>query len=295
MSARRGVSRAVWLGSLAAATAVVACVAAPALGDDAPTAEAAIEQARALVGQGHQEDAEAYLADLVREGEGPHEGSATVLLEAARLSTSVEDCKAYAARAIEKTRNSAVLEAAHMLLGDSYFAENLYLSASLEYEKAARHSSGRGPGAADLKRARSILASGDAGAAVETYREIADWGATPGEVSAVAGLGLGRALLEVGRPGEAAEQFETIARLHEETEIRAPALAGAAESHEVAGQHEDAVVALRRLIADCPDSYETVLARARLRTYALTDSLALPRADADTSGSADDAPEAPEQ
>jgi len=295
MSARRGIAGAAWLGSLAAATAVVICVAAPAMGDDAPTAEAAVERARALVSQGHPADAETYLADLVREGEGPHAESAIVLLEAARLSSSPEDCRAYAARATDRTRNSAVLEAAHMLTGDSYFAESLYLSASLEYEKAARHASGRGPGLADLKRARSILASGDAGRAVEIYREIADWGATPGEISMAAEIGLARALLEVGRPGDAAKQFETTARVHEDKEIRALALAGAAESREAVGEHAAAVAALRRLLEDCPDSYEAVLARERLRTYALTDSTALAGATADTAAPADDAPEPPEQ
>ena len=129
---------------------------------------------------------------------------------------------------------------------------------------------------------------------MEAYREIADWGATPGEVSAVAGLGLARALLEMGRPGEAAEQFETMARVNVDAEILAPALAGAAESHEAAGQSEEAVAALRRLVSDYPDTYEAVLARERLRTYALTDSLAVSGADADSLGAAEDTPGTPE-
>jgi hypothetical protein len=282
MSARRRPATVTLLRSLAAATAVVICVAGPVLGDDAPTEEAAIERARALVRQGDQEDAEAYLAELTLEGEGPHAGSAAVLLEAARLVSSADDCRAYATRAIERTRSGEMLEAAHMLIGDSYFAERLYLSASLAYEEAARHSPGRGPGTAALMRARSILASGDAGAAAEAYREIAEWGATPTEITPRAELGLARSLLEAGRPGEAAEQFGLTARVYEEPEIRAAALAGAADSHVAAGEPQAAADALRDLLECCPDTYEAVLAQEHLRRLPPPDSLALPGAAADS-------------
>jgi tetratricopeptide (TPR) repeat protein len=133
----------------------------------------------------------------------------------------------------------------------------------------------RGPGLADLKRARSILAGGDAGAAVEAYRAIADWGATPGELTPVAEVGLARALLAAGRAPEAAEQFERTARVYENRETRVRALAGAAESHEAAGADAEAVAALALLVSDYPDSYEAVLARERLRTYSLPDSTLL--------------------
>ena len=271
----------------AVAAALVLLVTAGAFGDDEPTAEEAVERARALVRQGQQADAEEYLATLVREEGGPHARDPEVLLEAARLSTSGAACRAYAQRAIENTRDSSVIEAARMLMGDSYFAESLYLSASIEYEHAARHASQRGPGEADLKRARSILASGDAGAAAEAYREIADWGATPNEVTAEADVGLGRALLEAGRPIEAAEQFETAARIHEDGGIRRRALKGAAESHEASGHHAEAVAALELLLAGYPDSYEGVLAREKLRTYAVPDSSALLGDAPDTTGTAD--------
>ena len=154
MSARRGPVTAAARATVTAA-AFTLFLAAPAWCGGVPAPEEAVEKARALVRQGHQSDAEAYLAELVREEDGPHAGNAIVLLEAARLATSSEDCRIYAARAIDRTRSDAVLEAAHMLRGDSYFAESLYISASQEYEEAARRSSERGPGLADLKRARS--------------------------------------------------------------------------------------------------------------------------------------------
>jgi TolA-binding protein len=274
------------------AALLVLLLSAPAWSDEAPTAEQAVEKARALVAQGRQTAAEEYLAGFLDEETGALAEDATLLVEAARLATTAEDCRAYAARAIERTRNSALLEAAHMLLGDSYYAESLYLSASVEYEKAARHSAERGPGVADLKRARSILASGDAGAAVEAFREIADWGATPTELTPLAEVGLATALLAAGRPAEAAGQFERTARTFPESDLRPRALAGAAESHRAAGADSAAVAALERLVADHPDDYEAVLARERLRNYVLPDSSALEAAGAD---SADGSAESPEQ
>ncbi|MCK4409698.1 MAG: hypothetical protein KAW67_06405, partial [Candidatus Eisenbacteria sp.] len=294
MSARREPSAAVARAALTAA-AFTLCLAAPAWCGDIPTPGEAVEKARALVRQGQQSDAEAYLAELVSEEDGRHAGNALVLLEAARLFDSAEESRAYAARAIERARGDALLEAAHMLRGDSYFAENLYISASQEYEAAAKHSSKRGPGLADLKRARSILASGDAGAAVDAYRAIANWGATPEEITPVAEVGLAQALLAAGRTAEAAEQFERTGRAYEERQIRVPALAGAAESHEAAGADAAAVAALKRLLADYPDSYEAVLARERLRTYSFPDSTLLYGEDPDTTAARGDPPESPEQ
>ncbi len=291
MSARRRIATVATL----TATALTLCLAAPAWCGDVPTPEEACEKARALVRQGHDIDAEAYLADLVGEENGAHAENAVVLLEAARLSRSAEVCRIYAARAIERTRNDALLEAAHMLMGDSYFAESLYISASHEYGEAAKHSSTRGPGLADLKGARSILAAGDAGAAVEVYRAIADWGATPGEITPVAEVGLAQALLAAGRAPEAAKQFERTARAYKNRETRVRALAGAAESHEVAGADVEAVAALTLLVSDYPDSYEAVLARERLRTYSLPDSTLLYGEAPDTTALPGDPPESPEQ
>jgi tetratricopeptide (TPR) repeat protein len=271
------------------------CLSSPAWCDDIPTPEEAIEKARALVRQDQQSDAEAYLAELLNEEDGPHSESAVLLVGAARLVGSTELVRAYAARAIERTRSDALLEAAHMLRADSYFAENLYVSASQEYEAAAKYSSQRGPGLADLKRARSILAAGDAGAAVEAFRAIADWGSTPGEITPAAEIGLARALLAAGRTAEAAELFERTASVYRESEVRVRALAGAAESHEASGADSAAVAALNRLLADYPDSYEAVLAREALRTYSFAESTLLYSEDPDTTAARGDAPESPER
>ncbi len=295
MSARRR-ARGTLPGRYLATLAVLTiCVATPAWSDDVPTAREAVEKARTLVRQGHQSDAEEYLAELLRENGGALAGDADVLLEAAKLSSSAAVSRRYAERAIERTRNSAVLESAHMLVADSYFAESLYVSASREYEEAARYSSERGSGPADLKRARSILASGDAGAAVEAYRAIVGSGATPGETTPLAEIGLATALLAAGRPKEAAEQFEETVRVYVESEVRPRALAGAARSHEAAGADSLALVALRRLLSDHPDSYEAVLARERLRDYASPDSTAVPGVVADTTALDDGTPSITEQ
>lgn len=295
MSARRRTRAVPPRLHLTIAAALVVCLAVPALGDDVPTPEEAIEKARALVRQDNQSDAEVYLAELVREEEGPLADNPAVLLEAARLTSSVDVCRVYAARAIERTRNSAMLESAHTLIGDSYFAEGLYLTASQEYTLAARHGSVRGAGPADLKRARSILASGDAGAAVDAYRAIVVSGATPGEMTPVAEVGLATALLAAGRPEEAAEQFETTASVYTDSEVRPRALAGAAESRRAVGDDSLAVVALQQLLLDHPDSYEAVLAREKLRDYSLPDSTGVLGDTPDTTAPVEESQGSPEQ
>lgn len=275
MSARRRTQAILRHLAPAVVAALVVCPSASAWGDDVPTADEAVEKARALVRQGHQADAETYLAELVHEEGGPLARDANVLMEAARLSSSAETSRAYAARVVRRTRDSDMLESAHTLMGDSYFAENLYQKAAHEYGLAARHGSVRGAGPADLKRARSILASGDAGAAVEAYLSIVAAGATQGGTTPVAEVELATALLAAGRPEEAALQFESTVRTYEESDVRPRALAGAAQSHEAVGADSLAVAALRLLVSDHPDSYEAVLARERLRDYALSDTTGL--------------------
>lgn len=253
-------------------TAIAVSVAVPVLSDDAPTAEQAIERARALERSGLSAEAAAYLDGLVGAEDAPLSGEAQVLLEAARLAPSVETTRAYAARAIERTRDSRILESAHMMIGDSLFAEKLYLAAAREYEEAARHSPGRGPGAADLRHARCLLASGDAVAAMEAYTEIVGRGAVPTEVTSLAELGLGRALLSAGRPEEAAEQFDRTSGTYEDDVVRIRALLGAAESHRSAGSHSSALRALGELVEEYPGTYEAALADEWLRTYAVPDT-----------------------
>jgi tetratricopeptide (TPR) repeat protein len=247
--------------------------------DDVPKPAEAIEKARALERRGLVAEAEEYLAELVAQNDGPLARDATVLLEAARLTTEPATSRAFAERAIERTHNDEVLEAAYELRGDSFFAEGRYLSASVEYERAMRHESGRGPGQVDLKRARSLLASGDAGEAVVAYREIADWGATPGEITPLAEVGLARSLFVLGRFPEAAEQFERTAGVYRDSEVRVRALAGAAEARESAGEFGRARASLELIVLDYPDSYEAVLAREKLRDLAPADTTAAAQSD----------------
>ena len=259
-----------------------------ALGDSAPTAREALEKARALERAGHAEEAVEYLSGLVDGEDAPLRDEAEVLLEAARLSRSPEKSRAYAARAIEHTRSSAVVEAARLLRGDSFFAEGLYLSAATEYGEAAKHSRERGTSVGDLKRAASLLAAGDAGAAADAYRRIAQSGATPGEATPRAQLGLARALLTAGRAAEAAEEFEVVARVYKDHGLRVQALAGTAECYEALGEARRAADALTALVTEYPNSYEAVLAREKLRRRALADTTSA--AEADTAGAANSDP-----
>ncbi|MBN2566326.1 MAG: tetratricopeptide repeat protein, partial [Candidatus Eisenbacteria bacterium] len=78
-------------------------------------------------------------------------------------------------------------------------------------------------------------------------------------------LGLATALLEAGRPEEAGRLFERVAEANPEHDLRAQALAGAAESYLTEGDIAAAARALGRVAQDYPDSYEAVVARERLR------------------------------
>jgi tetratricopeptide (TPR) repeat protein len=247
--------------------------AAPA--DDTPTPAQAIESARVLERSGLPGEAAIYLGELVN-GEGaPLSESAEVLMEAARLTPSVEEARDYARRAIEHTRDSRLVTAAHMLIGDSLFAEKLYLAAAREYEEAARHSPGRGPSEADLRRAQCLLASGDALAAEEAFRDIAGWGSVPVDVAPNAELGQARSALVAGRSEEAAALFERAARASEDPKLTARALLGAAEAHRATGNREGALSALRSLVEEFAGSYEAALAREWLRTYPEPDTTAV--------------------
>jgi tetratricopeptide (TPR) repeat protein len=259
----------------------ILALASAAGADDVPTAQDAIERARALERAGHADDAEAYLAGLVEQETGPLAGEADVLLEAARVSDSPEDVRALAGRAIERTRNARILHEAHILRGDSYYAQRLYLTASSEYESAARYAQGRGPGTADLKRARSILASGDAEAAVAAYEDLVGRCSREDEARPAAELGLGTSLLAAGRAEEAAVQFDKTLEANAESELRAQVLAGAARSYAEIGDIAQAAERLERLVELDPSGYEAVIARERLREYepVLADTLVPVEAD----------------
>jgi TolA-binding protein len=271
----------------------LALIATPARTDTDVSPREALEKAGALARDGHHDEARAYLADLVSDEGGPLAREAEVLLEAARLSTEVEEVRSLAGRAAGASRDARMLHAAHMLLGDSYFAEGLYVTAAGEYELAARHAPGRGPGSADLKRARSVLASGDAEAAIEAYEDIIDASAATDDTRPEAMLGLGNALLKVGRSDEAAYQLERTAAAFPEHHVRVEALFAAARSYAALGDVGRSGSALQLLIDDYPDSYEAVLAREELRE--LEPALADTSAPADTTapGHADSLPETP--
>jgi tetratricopeptide (TPR) repeat protein len=249
--------------------------------DDAPDASEAIEQARALARDGYTEHAEAYLLDLVATDGGPLADEPEVLLEAARLASDVTVARSLAFRAIEHTRSSRIVHAARLLRGDSYFAEGLYLTAAVEYEEAAKHAPGRGAAAADLKLARSILASGDPESAVETYEDIVAGSSPDDGLRPEAELGLATALLEAGRAEEAARRFEQAAEAHPDHQLRARALFGAARSVATLGDIARAAELFGQLVETYSDSYEAVLARERLRELepALSDTAVPSEAD----------------
>lgn len=266
MAASRRTDRALTAAVAAAAFLLALGAFAPALCDDTPSPQEAIEKARSLEKSGYRAEARLYLEELVAE-DGPLAREAEVLLEAARLAETGEESRAYAARVIDRTRNARLLYAAHVLRGDSLFAEGLYLGAAQEFEKAARYSPDGEEGEAELRHARSLLASGDTAAAIEAFRGVAEGGAVPTDVTPHGQLGLARALLTAGHSTEAAELFELIASTYPDHELRPRALAGAAEGHETAGADSAAIAALERLLEEHPESYEATLARDRLRTY----------------------------
>jgi TolA-binding protein len=269
--------------TLAALAAVVFAVGHPAVvsAQDGPTPEEAVERARALERGGHAVDALSYLEDLVAEDGGPLAEEPEVLLEAARLANTAEQVRALARRALESTRTARILYAAHVLMGDSYFAQAMYQSASIEYEQASRHSPGRGPGEAELKRARSVLASGDAEEAVAAFRDIVVESEPEGDMRPQAELGLAISLMEAGRPEEAGRQFEDVAESYPEHDLRAQALAGAAESYIRVGDLVTAAAVLEQLEEGYPGTYEGVVGRERLRDIreSLPDTLAAANAD----------------
>ena len=259
---------------LLAVTLLLAPAVVSRCSDESPTPAEAIEKARALEKSGLPDEAFLYLSPLIEPESGDLARNAEVILEAARLAPSVPTTQELAARAIERTRNSSIIHAAHMMLGESLYAQRLYGAAASHFFEAARHSDRRGPGAADLRYADCLLASGDAVSAVEAFREAAESGAVPGPTSSLAQLGLGRSLLAAGRAAEAAEEFERAVRTLSDESAKARGLAGAAEAYEAAGDDQSARKALEALVDEHPGSYEAVLARNKLRAYAAADTTA---------------------
>ncbi len=275
MSANLRAQRCQTAAVVAIAVAVVVSATGSAICDDTPSAAEAIQKARALERQGHPEEAEFYLRDLI-EAEEQLARDATVLLELARLTDASEEALALIDRAITRTRDSRLICRARSLKGDYLYAQGQYVPASREYQEAAGHGSGPEVEVALLKRGQSLLAAGDASAATEAFRELAEKGGVPGAMTPWAELWLGRALLLKGDPTGAALQFERTGETYPEHDVRPHALAGAAESHRLAGNEQAARSALEALILQYPGTFEAVLAREDIQTLAPADTLTAP-------------------
>ncbi len=257
--------------ALAAAFIAVAALAASA--QDDPSPREAVEKARALEGHGFVEEARHYLEELVG-GDAPAGRDPEVVLELARLTPSADEAIELVDGVIHRARDARALAAAHALRGDFLYAQGRYLEASAEYEKAARLAEGAEEDRALLMRARSLLAAGDASAAADAFRELAEKGGVPGESTPWAELGLGQALLLRGDALEAAAQFERTAAAYPDHDVRPLALAGAAESRLVAGEPDAARAALGTIVEEYPGTFEAVLADHRLSQLAAADTTA---------------------
>ncbi len=275
-AARRNATRLAPFTAALGAAFLIALATAPSVADDPPTSAQAIERARALKEDGFVEEAETYLRELV-DTERSLARDAEVLLELARLTGDPDEAAALASRAIERTRDARIIVAAHTLRGDVLYASGIYMAAAGEYGAAARHGSTPGARKAALWQAASLLAAGDATTAIEEYRVVAEEGATPDELTPLAKLGMGRALLAAGRPAEAAAEFDHVAETYPDDDVRIRALAGAAESHQAAGAPVVALRALEMLASEFPHTLEGVLARERAST--LSAELAAPPAE----------------
>jgi tetratricopeptide (TPR) repeat protein len=251
-------------GRLTAITALAAVLAfAPAAA--APRPVEAIEAARALEREGRIHEAEYYLRELV----ATHDDLArdpAVLLELARLTPSPDESLRLIESALSRTRDSVLLSAGAELQGDYLYACGRYAEAAAAYEQASLHAPEERADWMLLKRAASLLALGDASAAVEAYRRLAEGGGVPNEVTPWAALGLGEALLVKGEVDDAATEFERVADGYPSHDVTPRALFGAAQALRAAGDTAGAHAALRTLVNGYPETFEAVLAREDLRT-----------------------------
>jgi len=233
----------------------------------ASSVDDALEEARRLESEGRQDDAEALLRRTLESGVAARHPA--LLLAIARLSPSPEESVELCGEVIAATRDARLAGEARLLRGDYLYARGSYAEAVREYDAALG-----GPRdirwAAALKRAASLLAGGDAPAAEDAYRSAVDTEGLPQELRPWVEIGLGRALLARGAAEEAAERFEATARAHPDHDARLAALAGAARSHEEAGDAARAAVSLAAIVAEFPGTYDAVLAEERLRGLAET-------------------------
>lgn len=224
----------------------------------------AIEEARALERDGHIREAESYLRGLVSTDDDLAR-NAEVLLELARLTPSAEESLNLVQRALSRTRDGVLVSRATELRGDYLYALGRYVEAGAAYEEASTHASREVSDWILLKRAASLLALGDASAAVEAYGDLAGEGSVPSEVTPWAVVGLGQALLAAGDAERAAAEFDRVAGGYPRHDARPRALFGAAQAHNLAGNVEAARGALNEILAGYPGTFEAVLARDDLR------------------------------
>lgn len=257
------------------AVAVAACLLVPARPAAAGPGAAVIERARVLEREGAPEDGERVLRDAIAEDrELAHD--AAVLLELARITRASDEILNLADRAIGGTRDAHLLVEAHRMKGDYLFMEARYLAAAREYALASRHEPRSGPDEAALKRAASFLAAGDVSEAAEAYRELAEKGSVPSDLTPWAELGLARTTLLGGDATGAAARFEQIARAFASRDVRLEALVGLWESREAAGDVEGEETAIETLTREYPGTFEAVIARERLRALEHPDATLRP-------------------
>jgi TolA-binding protein len=255
------------LSAAALAAAAVLCFGAGATAQETTTATEAVERARALERQGLLDEAALYLHELVL-GVGPLSEEPEVLIELARLTPDVDAAMQYLDAAMEKTRDARLLAGAHRMRGDFLFMQGRYEDAVLEYGRGAEHAGGPAAHALMLRRAASLLASGDASRAADAYLALVEGGGVSEGVAPWAELGLARAHLARGKLGEATAQFERVVEEYPDHGVRAHALAGAVECHVAAGRDSAAAAFLGDLESNYPSSYEAVLARDLFETTA---------------------------
>ncbi|MBD3367872.1 MAG: tetratricopeptide repeat protein [Candidatus Eisenbacteria bacterium] len=254
-------------GLVAAALVAALVVSSPA----EPTAREAVARARALERSGRPDEARTYLSELTASDDRLAE-EASVLLELARLTADVDTLTTLLDAALDAARRPEEIAAAHMMRGDLLFARGRYTAAAEEYARADRSAPAFRPGAAEFRRAESLLAARDGSAALDAFTTIAEAPGTLEEIRPRAELGAARALLELGRHEEAARSFEKVAAEYPDGDVRLLALSGAAEARAQIGDHAAATELLSSLVEEYPGTFHATLALERLSRPAPPDT-----------------------
>ena len=219
-----------------------------------------------------------------------HAPDAALLLELARLTDDAGEAVALADDALASTRDANLRARARVLRGDYLYAAGHYDQAAAEYAAATELGA---PAHVMLRHAAALLAMGDIAGAIRVY----DGAASGSDVEAAAWASIGRerARLMGGDAAGAAQELERIADQQVGHAWRAHALAAAAEARIAEGRLGRARDLLQLLSSEFPDSFESTLARDRIRTIdqrmSALDELTAEATSAGTSPSAQDTPE----